>query len=145
MVLLSLALEEGRGVLQDEAEVLLWMRRAAEAGSSDAVFNLALACEQGWGVAVDLAEAARLYAAAEAAGEPDGFCALARLHEEGRGVPRDPNQARRLYLRAFGAAMEAADARQGEGGSEASGRSAARLKISASPNRAPSAKLGAPP
>ena len=57
---LGLMYKKGWGVAKDEAEAVRLLRKAADLGDTDAMFNLATSYEDGRGVDQDEAEAARL-------------------------------------------------------------------------------------
>jgi hypothetical protein len=84
---------EGDGVPQDEAEAVLWHRRAAEQGQADAWFTLGSMYFDGRGVAQDASEAERLYLLAAKWGSAGAQRALVGIYANGHGVVDDPFSA----------------------------------------------------
>jgi TPR repeat protein len=74
--------------------------RAADLGSSIAMFNIGILYEKGRGVAQDFAEAKRWYEKAAAAGNPGAMTAIGYLYDAGLGVRQDYSEAKRLYEKA---------------------------------------------
>jgi TPR repeat protein len=83
---------------------LAWYRKAADAGSADALVDLGMLHEQGWGVSADQDAALALYRAAAARGSAEGMAAAGQLLQR-RG---EHEAAREWYLR--GAANGSAEA-----------------------------------
>lgn len=92
------------GTADGYAQAREWYRRAADAGSAEAVADLGLVAEMGWGGPADADEALRWYRAAAEGGSTAGMVAAGRMHER-RG---DFAAAREWYLR--GAEAGSADA-----------------------------------
>lgn len=65
---LAIAYDEGQGVPKDEAQAVVWYRRAAEQGHASAQFSLGLMYAEGRGVAKDLVQAFMWYGLAAAGG-----------------------------------------------------------------------------
>ena len=80
---------EGRGVPQDDAEAVRWMRLAAERGQGDAQALLGSMYLEGRGVPQDDAEAVRWIRLAAERGQGDAQALLGSMYYEGRGVPQD--------------------------------------------------------
>lgn len=93
------------GHAPDPAQASGLFRRAIEAGSAWAAFNLADLHLNGSGVCCAEAEAARLYDRAAEGGVVQAFNMLGLLYEEGRGVPSDRERA----VAFFRAGAEAGD------------------------------------
>lgn len=104
--------EEGKA---DQAFALF--RRAAEAGMSQAEFNVAVMLDSGRGVERDVAQSATWYARAAARGNARAAYNLGQLYEAGQGVPRNLDAARTWFA--------------------ASGLNAARARLAALPPRDP--------
>ncbi|MCH7707009.1 MAG: sel1 repeat family protein, partial [Myxococcales bacterium] len=100
--LLGLMHREGRGVAQDLAQSVSWLRRAADLGHREAQFYLARAYRERLGVAEDDAEAARLFRAAAEQDHAEAAFTLGLLHRRGQGVAKDDLAAARWYLAAAG-------------------------------------------
>ena len=81
--------DEGRSVLQDDAEALKWYRRAAEGGAAFAQFHLGFMYDEGRGVPQDDAEAVKWYSRAAEQGHDDAQFMLGGMYAEGKGVPKD--------------------------------------------------------
>jgi Sel1 repeat len=88
-----------------------WYRQAAEAGVTQAAFNVAVMLDSGAGVPRDGAEAALWYARAAAGGYHRAQYALAQLYAAGDGVPRNPATAEAWYRAAARGGLGAASAR----------------------------------
>jgi TPR repeat protein len=86
-------------------EAAVFYRKAAYAGSADAMYNLAVMYEEGRGAAKDETEAARLYRQAADAGDVDAMNNLGVMYEEGRGIAKDEAGAVRLYRMAADAGV----------------------------------------
>jgi TPR repeat protein len=80
-------------VLRDAAEAARWYRKAAEAGSAEAQYNLALLYDRGRGVERDMKRAAELYEQAADGGVIEAWVALSVLYAGGIGVAADPVKA----------------------------------------------------
>ncbi len=91
------ALEEADGMLGgDDAIAYEMYSRAADLGSSEAMFSKAMMLHQGIGVKRDDAEAIRILSRAADAGSEDAQFFLARIYESGR-FPTDYSQIVKLY------------------------------------------------
>ncbi len=84
---------DGRGVPQDDAEAVRWLRLAAEQGDADAQVNLGVMSAEGRGVPQNDAEAVRWYRLATEQGFANAQVNLGVMSAEGRGVPQDDAQA----------------------------------------------------
>ena len=73
---IALMYEKGRGIKRDMRQALLWYRQAAEAGSVEAMYNLAILSEKNG----DYKEAERWYVAAAKAGSSDAMNNLAVMY-----------------------------------------------------------------
>lgn len=78
---------------------LVWLQRAAAAGSADAMVDLGTMLQG----RRDLQGALRWYSAAARAGSARGMFALGQAYQDGSGVAQDYAQARAWYLRAVDA------------------------------------------
>ena len=81
-------------------EAVGMFRKAAEAGSSRAAYNLGLIYLQGQVAPREPAIAADWFRRAADEDQPDALYALATLYRDGNGVPKDPIEAARLLQRA---------------------------------------------
>jgi TPR repeat protein len=77
-----------------------WSVRAAEAGSLDALFNVALCYDFGWGVRRNPREARRAYLFLAKCGDAPAQCNLGVLYEDGEGGRADYRKARKWFLAA---------------------------------------------
>jgi tRNA A-37 threonylcarbamoyl transferase component Bud32 len=84
----------------DSAEAVTWFRKAADAGNSAGMRDLAGMYYLGNGVPTDYSRAAYWYRKAAEAGNADAMYSLGRMYESGQGVTRDLKKARELYLKA---------------------------------------------
>ncbi|PZR88405.1 MAG: hypothetical protein DLM68_07405 [Hyphomicrobiales bacterium] len=96
---------------QDSSMAYRWYRQAAEAGLTQAAFNVAVMLDSGAGVPRDGAEAALWYARAAANGHHRAQYALAQLYAAGDGVPRNSATAEAWYRAAARGGLVAASAR----------------------------------
>lgn len=112
MAEVGLMLSNGDGAPRDLAQAAAWLKRSAEAGSTEGMILYAECLLGGKGVVVNEAEAASLYTQAAALGSLPAKVHLARMYQKGIGMPApDAKEAYRLY-------QEAAD----QGFIEAQGR-----------------------
>ncbi len=81
----------------DEAQAVAWMRKAADAGSVDAINDLGSYYLQGYGVAADAARALSLYVDAAQRGSAVALANVAAAYHNGEGVEVDLEKALRLY------------------------------------------------
>jgi len=86
---LGMMYESGRGVPQNDAEMLKWYRKAADQGHALAQFNLGLQYSKGQGVQRDYAEGVKWYRKAADQGYVDAMGNLGYMYLNGLGVPRD--------------------------------------------------------
>ena len=92
-----------RGAPKDDAQAVVWWRRAAAGNVARAQKNLASMHENGeGGLEKSNAIAAALYRAAAAAGFASALFNLGLCFDLGRGVPQDRAEAVRLWLLAAG-------------------------------------------
>lgn len=73
----------GRGVPQDEAQAVAWMKKAAAGGHADAQYLLGLSYETGCGVRKDNAQAVALWAKAAAQGHQSATAVMMVLFPYG--------------------------------------------------------------
>ena len=85
------------GVVQNLAEARRWTARAADAGDSTAMHNLALYYFRGEGGPQDTAAAAQWFTKAAQRGVVDSQYNLGLLYQSGSGVPRDLAQAYKWF------------------------------------------------
>jgi len=90
----------GLGVEKNQAEANRWYRKAAAAGSSDAMYNLANNVANGAGIAKDIAEANRWYRKGAEAGNANAMFSLAFNLQGGNGITKDAAEANRWYRKA---------------------------------------------
>lgn len=108
MVGLGELYERGQAPLvRDLVQSVLWLRRAAEAGSVEGQLAVATAHYLGRGAALDKTQAARWFRLAAQQGDGGAMYLFASMCESGDGTPRDLAEARYWY---------AAAARNGEVG-----------------------------
>lgn len=96
----------GRGVAQDEAAALAWIRRSAEQGYAPGEYNLGLMYFRGRGVEGDDEEAAVWYRRAADQGYPPAQAGLGFLYEYGSGVEMDLVEAYKWVELATAGALE---------------------------------------
>ena len=91
----------GKGVPENDAEALRWLRMAAEHGSTDAMESLGYDCENGGkGVTQDYTEAMRWYRKAADKGDATAMIHVGDLYSSGHGVPLDYSEAMRWFRKA---------------------------------------------
>jgi TPR repeat protein len=90
----------GRGVEKDEAEAVVWYRKAAEQGDAAAQCNLGVKYAHGRGVEKDEAEAVVWYRKAAEQGDAAAQCNLGVMYGNGRGVEKDEVEAVEWYRKA---------------------------------------------
>jgi hypothetical protein len=73
----------GKGVPEDDAQAVLWFRKAAEQGDAHAQYDLGLSYNEGHGVPQDYAQAALWYRKAAEQGDTDAQYNLGVWYEEG--------------------------------------------------------------
>ncbi len=96
-------LAQALGARAAHEEALMWLERAAQAGSAKALFKLALAHHEGRGTPKDSTRAVALGMRAGAAGEARGYALAGELLLEGDGLPperRDVQRGLELLRRA---------------------------------------------
>jgi FOG: TPR repeat, SEL1 subfamily len=76
-------------VPKDDAQALIWFRKAANQGEAVALFNLGLAYDKGDGVPKDSAQAAVWYRKAADKGNVFAQINLGSMYTRGEGVPKD--------------------------------------------------------
>jgi len=102
----------GKGVPEDDAQAVLWFRKAAEQGDAHAQYDLGLSYNEGHGVPQDYAQAALWYRKAAEQGDTDAQYNLGVWYEEGeyRGVDQDTQAAFwRRKIRAWRAYINSVD------------------------------------
>lgn len=80
--------ENGRGVAQDDAQAVVWIRKAADQGLADAQYVLGKRYEHGRGVPLDDAQAIALYRKAAIQGNATAQISLDEMSALGMGLPR---------------------------------------------------------
>ena len=97
---LAMYLREGRGVREDWAGCLKWLRMAADAGDAEAEFSLAELYAAGFGEPRSTEETSvKLLQRSAAQGRIDATVSLARRYRFGTGVAMDFWQASTLYFK----------------------------------------------
>ena len=89
--------DTGEGVPQDDAEAVIWYRRAAEQGHAGAQYSLGRMYDIGRGAPEDDAEAVRWFRLAAEQGEASAQYNLGVMYGTGEGVPQDDAEAVRWY------------------------------------------------
>ena len=84
---------QGEGVTKDDAQAVVWCRKAAEQGYAVAQYHLGFMYATGRGVPKDDAQAVEWYRKAAEQGDADAQGSLGFMYAEGRGVPKDLVQA----------------------------------------------------
>lgn len=92
-LLLGSCYRRGKGVEQDTAQALHWVRCAAGQGYAPAQLYLAECCSEGFGTARDTAQAAAWIQKAAEQGYAQGQSVLGYCYLEGFGVEQDGEQA----------------------------------------------------
>lgn len=90
----------GMGVEKNPVEANRWYRKAAEAGNSMAMFNLASNLMSSNGIPKDMAESNRWYRKAAEAGNTGAMVNLATHLQSGDGITKDIAEANRWYGKA---------------------------------------------
>jgi TPR repeat protein len=85
---------------QNYSKALASYKKAANLGSTQALFNVGYCYENGEGATRDFVLAAKYYKEAAQNDHPDALFHLARLHETGGGVEQNYLRAANLYSRA---------------------------------------------
>ncbi|MBR6291765.1 MAG: sel1 repeat family protein [Bacteroidales bacterium] len=96
-MLLGYAYLNGLGCQADTALALQYTRQAAEAGSTQAMMNLAAMYNAGVGVERDTTQILYWYERAVETGSMTATRRLANSYREGNGVPKNPKRAAELY------------------------------------------------
>ena len=86
---LGVMYDNGRGVPQDNAQAVIWYRKAADKGYAAAQFNLGLMYDDGRGVPQDYAQAVAWYRKAAEQGDAAAQFDLGVMYDNGHGVPQD--------------------------------------------------------
>ena len=86
---LGVAYEYGEGVPQDQAQAVMWYRKAAEQGEAMAQFNLGRAYRDGKGVPKDSKQAAEWFEKAAQQGYAHAQFDLGEMYFHGEGIPED--------------------------------------------------------
>ena len=89
--------DTGEGVPQDDAEAVIWYRRAAEQGHAGAQYSLGRMYDIGRGAPEDDAEAVRWFRLAAEQGHAGAQYSLGLMYDDGLGVPLDDAEAVRWY------------------------------------------------
>ena len=91
---------KGKGVPQDYAEAVKWLRKAADQGVADAQFNLGLLYLGGDGVNQNYAEAAKWCRKAAEQGDVDAQFNLGLMYLKGDGVNQNYAEAAKWFRKA---------------------------------------------
>ncbi len=91
---------EGKGVKQDYAEAVKWLRKATDQGDAAAQFNLAYCYREGKGVTQDYAEAVKLYRKAADQGFAQAQYNLGVIYFNGEIVPKDYTEGIKYFRKA---------------------------------------------
>ena len=94
--------ESGNGKVKDEAEAVKLYRKAAEAGSVDAMHNLGHMLDAGRGGSKDESAAVTLYRKAAELGDAHVMTHVGWMLRDGRGVPKDLLEAAKWFRKAAG-------------------------------------------
>jgi len=107
---LGLFYTRGKGVAQDGAAAVGWLRQAADLGNAEALLKLGEMYEHGLGrdIRQDAAEAARWYRVAADQGHAPAEFKVGLMCMQGSGVVRDPAAAARWYRKAAEQGLAAA-------------------------------------
>ncbi len=96
-MLLGYAYLNGLGCETDTTLAVQYTRQAAEAGSTQAMMNLAAMYNSGVGMEIDSTKVLYWYERAVEHGSVTAMRRLANSYREGSGVPKDPKRAAELY------------------------------------------------
>jgi len=100
----------GQGVPQDDAQAVVWYRKAAEQGDADAQTIVALMYVNGHGVSQDYTQALIWYRKAADQGNDRAQFGLGLMYANGHGVPQDYVRAHMWFnIAAAAAAAGASD------------------------------------
>ena len=83
----------GSGVPKDQAQAVLWFRKAADQGHIGSQKMLGMCYANGWGAAKNQAEAASWYRKAAEQGDTNAQISLGHIYNVGEGVTKDPVEA----------------------------------------------------
>jgi len=97
---LGVMYDKGRGVPQDYAEAVKWLRKAAEQGVAEAQYNLGVMYDRGLGVPQDYAEAVKWSRKAAEQGYAEAQFNLGVMHDIGLGVREDYAKAMKWFRKA---------------------------------------------
>ena len=95
--------DTGEGVPQDDAEAVIWYRRAAEQGHAGAQYSLGRMYDIGRGAPEDDAEAVRWFRLAAEQGHAGAQYSLGLMYDDGLGVPPPPSTTSALRTAPVGA------------------------------------------
>src|SRR4029453_14538161 len=98
--LLGVLLATNARVPSDYSMALYWFQRAVDAGSADAMHNMASMYLRGLGVAPGFANAFRWFQRAAEGGSASAMHSVAAMAEHGLGTARDLALARSMYRKA---------------------------------------------
>jgi len=107
---LGRAYEDGKGVPQDDARAIEWLRKSADQGNAQAENSLGVMYALGQGVARDREEAVRWYKKAAKQGSAEGLYNVAISYYNGEGMGEDIGMACSWMM----AAQRKGDAQAGE-------------------------------
>ncbi|MDR3422862.1 MAG: hypothetical protein P4L80_16730 [Xanthobacteraceae bacterium] len=96
----GVALEHGKGVVQNSAEAVNWFRQAADHGDVDAMSNLGMMNKLGRGTPRNYGYAMEWWRLAAEKGDPKAENGIGGLYENGLGVKTDYAYAMKWYRRA---------------------------------------------
>jgi TPR repeat protein len=97
---LGLMYANGEGVPQNDAEAVMWIRKAVEQGHAPAQYSLGVMYRNGRGVPQNDAEAVKWYRKAADQGDANAQYNLAWMYDGGDGVPQDYAEAVKWYRKA---------------------------------------------
>ena len=100
MVDLGMRYVYGRGVPEDYAQAVSWLRKAANGGDATGMNNLGVMYANGFGTPKDYQQAVSWYRKAADAGYVPAMANLGSMFEKGNGFAKDSQQAVRWYQRA---------------------------------------------
>ena len=93
-------LGDEEGLPADYKEALIWFKKAAEMGNTDAMINIGDMYKEGYGVPEDYSEAMRWYKKAAELGDTDAMSTVGDMYKDGKGAERDLSEAMRWFKKA---------------------------------------------
>ncbi len=91
---------DGQGFTKDDAEAVMWFRKAAEQGDVTSLYNLGVALRDGAGVEKDADESVKSFQKAAEAGYGKAQLALGMIYEEGQLLNRKDDEAVKWFRKA---------------------------------------------